>query len=324
MSGNMSMNDGVERDEEGYSSSDTEMNVRMVPLFNREESMFFLDLIGGEFKINKNSIFIEDAINQHQDDTGNRTWDGSIVLCKALEKTYARSDENESKLFSLHLKNLNVLELGSGTGILSIAASYLGARNSYGTDLKYCLPLLSHNLKLNHNVLKDKSIHIMELDWFWFLDEKEDHNNNSCTSITNIANNNNNNVTKNNEDHNTLAKRQLLRDEILSISIDVILAADVVWQEKLLVPFLSTISMLLRNSKSSNTTVSQKDDAFGDISLSPTKKCILLYTDRYKNLKSKLIEELENFNLKYYFHDYNTAFHEEFRDESMSIITIYL
>ena len=93
----MSMNDGVERDEEGYTSSDTEMNVRMVPLFNREESMFFLDLIGGEFKINKNSIFIEDAINQHQDDTGNRTWDGSIVLCKALEKTYARSDENESE-----------------------------------------------------------------------------------------------------------------------------------------------------------------------------------------------------------------------------------
>ena len=41
MSGNMSMNDGVERDEEGYTSSDTEMNVRMVPLFNREESLFF-------------------------------------------------------------------------------------------------------------------------------------------------------------------------------------------------------------------------------------------------------------------------------------------
>ncbi len=292
---------------ESDDGDDAEMNVRMVPLFNREESMFFLDLVGGEFKINNCSIFIEDSVNQHQHDTGNRTWDGSIVLCKALEKNYSMDDKSGSSLFSFGLKNLNVLELGSGTGLVSIAASYLGAANSYGTDLKYCLPLLKHNIHLNRNNLVNKQIDAMELDWFWF-DERDDNN----TLIIQQAVNNT--KTNNNNNNNENQEKRLLRDKILDISIDVIVAADVVWQEPLLIPFLSTVSILLRNKTNVETDGS---------ATTPQKKCILLYTDRYENLKSKLIENLEEFHLKYYFHDYDKAFHEAFRDESMSIVTIY-
>ena len=285
--------------------SDPEIDVRMVPLFNREESMFFLDLCGGELKIHGKSICIEDGMNDHAHDTGNRTWDGGIVLSKVLEKHCSMlSDgldkagclqlEHNNDLYSLDVRGSNVLELGSGTGLLAIVASYLGAKTSYGTDLKYCLPLLEHNIQLNKKHLKENRIFARELDWFGFSDsaqsETDGIGNKKCGEGGGDAN-----------DANRKA------EAVLDIPVDIILAADVVWQEHLLKPFLK-ISMLLQYQ--------------GSIEIQ--RKCILLYTDRYLGLKETLVKNITELGMKYKFYeDYDFVFHADYRDESMSVIVIY-
>ena len=287
--------------------SDPEMDIRMVPLFNREESMFFLDLCGGELKIHGKSICIEDGMNDHAHDTGNRTWDGGIVLSKVLEKHCSNissglhkggclQNERNNDLYSLDVRGSNVLELGSGTGLLAIVASYLGAKTSYGTDLKYCLPLLEHNIELNKNHLEENRIFVRELDWFWFsestLSGRDGIGNKKCGEGRGDTN----------DAHNKA-------EAVLDIPVDIILAADVVWQEHLLKPFLKTVSMLL-----GNTRVQPKSQ----------RKCILLYTDRYPGLKETLLKDITDLGMKYKFYDdYDFVFHVDYRDESMSVMLIY-
>ena len=284
--------------------SDPEIDVRMVPLFNREESMFFLDLRGGELKINGKSVCIEDGTNDHAHDTGNRTWDGGIVLSKVLEKhcsTYGDSLnhldlERKKDLFSLDVRGANVLELGSGTGLLAIVASYLGANTAYGTDLKYCLPLLEQNVQLNKANLEDKHIFVRELDWFWFSDGAK--NGTSGTGKKKFDEG---------EGYDDDAHKHI--GSILDIPVDIILAADVVWQENLLTPFLKTVYMLLGNDR-----------------VQPTfqRKCILLYTDRYAGLRETLLKTITHLGMEYkIYDDYDFVFHADYRDESMSVIMIY-
>ena len=284
--------------------SDPEIDVRMVPLFNREESMFFLDLRGGELKINGKSVCIEDGTNDHAYDTGNRTWDGGIVLSKVLEKhcsTYGDSLnhlplEQKKDLFSLDVRGANVLELGSGTGLLSIVASYLGANTAYGTDLKYCIPLLEQNVQLNKANLEDKHIFVRELDWFWFYDGAQ----NGTSGIG---------KKKFDEGKGYADDTHKQVGSILDIPVDIILAADVVWQGNLLIPFLKTVYRLLGNDRVQTTS---------------QRKCILLYTDRYPGLRETLLKTITHLGMEYkIYDDYDFVFHADYRDESMSVIMIY-
>lgn len=69
-----------------------------------------------------------------------RLWDGAIFLSKFLERNqdnYIRRDDNI------------VIELGSGTALVSLVAARLGAKIVFITDLPHAIPLIEHNVISN-------------------------------------------------------------------------------------------------------------------------------------------------------------------------------
>jgi len=78
----------------------------------------------------------------------------SIVLSKYLEHS------------SMPLDGCNVLEIGSGTGAVGLAAAVLGAANVTMTDLDYTLDNLRSAVAANTAVLPDGTgVRVAELDW---------------------------------------------------------------------------------------------------------------------------------------------------------------
>uniref|UniRef100_A0A672GX26 Uncharacterized protein n=1 Tax=Salarias fasciatus TaxID=181472 RepID=A0A672GX26_SALFA len=78
------------------------------------------------------------SIRESVDTFGALIWPGAIALCQFLE-----NNQQEVKL-----EDKAVLELGAGTGLLSVVASLLGAQVT-ATDLPDILPNLSFNLLRN-------------------------------------------------------------------------------------------------------------------------------------------------------------------------------
>jgi hypothetical protein len=64
-----------------------------------------------------------------------RLWEGSVALSKYIER-------------QIDLPCLTVLELGCGTGLVSLVAARLGA-NVIATDVATALPIFVHNAKQN-------------------------------------------------------------------------------------------------------------------------------------------------------------------------------
>jgi predicted nicotinamide N-methyase len=104
--------------------------------------------------------------------------------------------------------NKAVLEVGSGTGIVGIVAGLMGANRSVLTDLQYTLKNLQHNVDKNKpHYEASYNVDVMELDWF-----------NAATYPTTTR------------DENGSEKNW-----------DVILGADIVWIEELIVPLVNTL-----------------------------------------------------------------------------------
>lgn len=82
---------------------------------------------------------------------GGTVWDAALVLCAFLES-------NEG--FKL-IHNSACVELGSGTGIVAIAAEALGASSSIATDKDICIPFIRQNIGLNPNC----STRAVPLNW---------------------------------------------------------------------------------------------------------------------------------------------------------------
>ncbi|KAI4870205.1 putative methyltransferase-domain-containing protein [Hypoxylon rubiginosum] len=81
---------------------------------------------------------------------GLKTWGSSYLLAQSLDKI-ARS--SLSHLLSLGQSNqsLDVLELGSGTGLLGMAAAAIWQANVALTDLPSIVPNLSYNVEVNRS-----------------------------------------------------------------------------------------------------------------------------------------------------------------------------
>lgn len=63
--------------------------------------------------------------------------------------------------------NKNVLELGSGTGIVGISCGLLNAKLVEITDLPYALDNMNRNIELNQeNYYKETKIKASVFDWF--------------------------------------------------------------------------------------------------------------------------------------------------------------
>lgn len=123
--------------------------------------------------------------------TGLTIWDGSIVLAKYFES-------------NPHLViGCNILEVGSGTGIVGIVAGLLGAKKVILTDLPYALDNLNVNIHNNRPENVDSfEVYAKKLDWF--------------------------------DPHSYPADEQW----------DIIVGADVVWVEDLIIPLVNTLTTL--------------------------------------------------------------------------------
>ena len=118
--------------------------------------------------------------------TGFSSWDASIVLAKYFQMNAAV------------VNNKKIIELGAGTGLVSIFASILGAAYVYATDLEYSLPNLMKNIDANSL----SHIEVQELDWYF------------------------------------PEKNTIVRDQV---ELDIVVAADCVWLEHLIEPFVNTL-----------------------------------------------------------------------------------
>eukprot|EP00467_Chlorarachnion_reptans_P002599 CAMPEP_0114520848 /NCGR_PEP_ID=MMETSP0109-20121206/19852_1 /TAXON_ID=29199 /ORGANISM="Chlorarachnion reptans, Strain CCCM449" /LENGTH=305 /DNA_ID=CAMNT_0001701875 /DNA_START=210 /DNA_END=1124 /DNA_ORIENTATION=- len=158
---------------------------------------FGMDFGNGELTINGEKLYVDEVPNSGHDGTGYVIWDGSVVHAKYLEHS-----------ISSELKGAKVLELGSGTGLVGLAASLLGAE-VWITDLPYTLPNMKKNVERNAKSIEAKggAIHAVALDW---------------------------------------KKPEDALEYIPLKSIDFVLASDVVWVEWLVSPLVKTLNFIAR------------------------------------------------------------------------------
>jgi predicted nicotinamide N-methyase len=88
----------------------------------------------------------------HELGTGAAVWPCAVVLSKYLEKKYAGESQ---------MKDINVIELGSGTGCVGLVAASLGARVVI-TDQSQLLPLMQRNVDCNN---LQQQCSVREFDW---------------------------------------------------------------------------------------------------------------------------------------------------------------
>ena len=107
----------------------------------------------------------------------------------------------------LQVKSKRILELGSGCGLVGIAAGICGAKEVILTDLAHALPLISENID-RHRVQLDtagcEQMTCTPCDWF-----------------------------------------RPLPEELLRFQPQVLLVADCIWMQDLVAPLLATIQQLI-------------------------------------------------------------------------------
>lgn len=105
------------------------------------------------------------ALRSRKGDTGSVLWKASIDVGQLILQQYY-SDSTESLLNRHLLETQHVLELGSGTGLLSIALAPL-VRRYTATDIGHLIPLIRKNVTLNFPGWPSSgpNIAVEELDW---------------------------------------------------------------------------------------------------------------------------------------------------------------
>lgn len=103
------------------------------------------------------------------DSLGLKTWGSSYVLAQLLPQFSA------GPLAHLFLGDepLDVLELGSGTGLLGIAAACLWKADVTLTDLPNIIPNLSHNAELNRETVEARGGRVEAAALTWGSDDYE-------------------------------------------------------------------------------------------------------------------------------------------------------
>mmetsp|Transcript_6493 Transcript_6493/g.8254 ORF Transcript_6493/g.8254 Transcript_6493/m.8254 type:complete len:313 (-) Transcript_6493:524-1462(-) len=164
---------------------------------------FDVDLHHGGFTISGLPLKIQERANSGEG-TGLIVWDGSIVLAKFLEHNFAFPQ----------LQGKKVLELGAGTGLVGLAAAFLGAENVFLTDLEYTLQNMRANADLNKPNTRNH-VDVYELDWLKVSGRNKSEDDDAIKVLRNLS------------------------------DCDMILAADVVWVEELILPLVASIDKIL-------------------------------------------------------------------------------
>ncbi|KAL1842545.1 hypothetical protein VTJ49DRAFT_5021 [Mycothermus thermophilus] len=119
------------------------------------------------------------------DSLGLKTWGSSYALARLLP-TFSSPDGPLAHLFATNSSDSTrypalgekreILELGSGTGLLGLAAACLWSANVALTDLPDILPNLRHNAELNADILASRggSARVVPLTWGGTAEEETD------------------------------------------------------------------------------------------------------------------------------------------------------
>ena len=146
--------------------------------------------------------------------TGLNVWDGAMLLARYIEKVPDI------------VKDKRVIELGSGCGVVGLAAAICGCKEIVMTDLSYALPLMKENVDINRaawNNGKDVVVSCKECDWFQPPPVDE-----------------------------------LLLGEDNNKKADVLLVADCVWLSSLIEPLLRTLNQYAHDSTEVFITYQQR------------------------------------------------------------------
>jgi len=152
-------------------------------------------------------------------ETGATVWDGAVFLVRYLE--FLASQEQQTRPeHTITVRGKNVVELGSGCGLVGIAAAALGAARVVLTDLPYCSRLCEANIEANRCVIiaeqqgsgtrsppNGKAVNVEFLDCDWY-------------------------------------RAPELPERLLSMEVDIVLVADCVWVEELVEPLLTTLDAI--------------------------------------------------------------------------------
>jgi len=101
-----------------------------------------------------------------------QVYDAAACLAKYLDSDHfqvahcgrPKQHEGLGDCMQQPLSGLRVVELGAGTGVVGVMASYLGA-SVVVTDLDSLVPLLVHNINQNSNMISAGSISARPLCW---------------------------------------------------------------------------------------------------------------------------------------------------------------
>jgi predicted nicotinamide N-methyase len=151
--------------------------------------------------------------------TGLNVWDGSLLLARFLER------------HSALVKDKRILELGAGCGVVALVSAALGAKHVVMTDLPYTMDLMQSNtdrnaeLIFNHHNHHGNASHqspVVECDVCdWFHPEQ------SSSRV----------IGSSSDDRD--------RENASSANFDLIVVADCVWLEQLVVPLMNTLRFLV-------------------------------------------------------------------------------
>ena len=128
-----------------------------------------------------------------------------------------------------------MLELGSGPAVVGIAAALLGANEVILSDLEYTLPLMRKNVQMNKDMIEDgecERIECMEIDWY------------------------------NPPDVNMLTAKMGASCESFP---EVMLIADCVWLEELVIPLMNTVKKLCQQGTEVIITYQRRGKAAHDL-----------------------------------------------------------
>lgn len=88
------------------------------------------------------------------DDLGLKTWGSSYLLAQQLDKIASSSLSHLLASGSNDGSSVNVLELGSGTGLLGMAAAVIWKTSVMLTDLPTIVPNLAYNVEANRSLIE--------------------------------------------------------------------------------------------------------------------------------------------------------------------------
>uniref|UniRef100_A0A7S1ZER4 Calmodulin-lysine N-methyltransferase n=2 Tax=Trieres chinensis TaxID=1514140 RepID=A0A7S1ZER4_TRICV len=165
-----------------------------------------IDYAGGK-------LVVKEIENNRSNGTGLNVWDGALLLARYLEK---HPDRVCSK---------RVLELGSGCGLVGIAAGLLGAEEIVLTDLPYAIGLMKDNVDRNAPALERagcKRAECLVYDWY------------KPQTMRYFG----------------FETKPVVGTKLFSAEADVVLVADCVWVEELVAPLLQVFENIISHSSS--------------------------------------------------------------------------